>query len=74
MERTTLSLPNDLRDRLRRLAAERGISMAAIVREAIDEKLAGARPRPSSLGIGASGVKDTARRSADELPEPRSWR
>jgi hypothetical protein len=74
MERTTLSIPDDLRDRLRRLAAERGVSMATIVREAIDEKLAGARPRPGSLGIGASGVKDGARRSADERAEPRSWR
>ena len=48
--------------------------MAAIVREAIDEKLAGARSRPASLGIGASGLTDTARRSGDERPEPRPWR
>lgn len=48
--------------------------MATIVREAIDEKLAGERPRPRSLGAGASGVTDTAKRSADERPEPRSWR
>lgn len=74
MDRTTLSIPDELRERLRRLAAERGVSMAAIVREAIDEKLAGARPRPGSLGIGASGVKDKALRSADERPEPRPWR
>jgi predicted NBD/HSP70 family sugar kinase len=74
MDRTTLTIPPELRTRLRRLAAERGVSMATIVREAIDEKLAAARPRPKSLGIGSSGRTDLARRSADERPEPRSWR
>lgn len=74
MDRTTLTIPQELRARLRRLAAERGVSMAAIVREAIDEKLAAARPRPRSIGAGASGTRDTARRSADERPEPRGWR
>ncbi|MBA3739743.1 MAG: ribbon-helix-helix protein, CopG family [Chloroflexi bacterium] len=74
MDRTTLTIPAELRIRLRRLAADRGVSMAKIVREAIDEKLAGARPRPRSMGIGASGSTDVARRSADERPEPRSWR
>jgi len=74
MDRTTLTIPAELRARLRRLAAERGVSMATIVREAIDEKLAGARPRPRSLGAGASGATDIARRSGDERPAPRSWR
>lgn len=74
MDRTTLSLPPDVRERLRHAAAERGVSMATIVREAVDEKLATLRPRPRSLGIGASGQSDIARQSADERPEPRSWR
>lgn len=74
MDRTTLTIPQELRARLRRLAAERGVSMAAIVREAIEEKLAAARPRPRSIGAGASGIGDTARRSAHERPQPRSWR
>jgi predicted transcriptional regulator len=74
MERTTLMLPDDVRDRLRRMAADRGVSMAAIVREAIEEKIARTRPRPRSLGIGASGTTDTARRAGDERPEPRAWR
>ena len=74
MYRTTMMLPDDLRVRLRRLAAERGVSMATIIREALDEKVASARPMPRSLGIGASGTRDTARRSAVERPEPRSWR
>jgi len=74
MERTTITIPNELRSRLRQLAAERGVSMATIVREAIDEKLEGWRPPPRSLGIGSSGRHDTARRAADERPEPRQWR
>ena len=48
--------------------------MATIIREAIDEKVERLGPKPRSLGVGASGSSDTARRSADERPEPRDWR
>ncbi len=48
MERTTLMLPDETRDRLRRLALERGVSMATIIREAIDEKVARTRPSGSA--------------------------
>jgi len=74
MDRTTLSLPDDTRRHLRRLAAERGVSMAALIREAIDEKVERLAPKPRSLGVGASGTSDTARRAGDERPEPRPWR
>jgi plasmid stability protein len=37
--RTQLLLDDDLHRRLRELAAQRGISMGALIREAIDEKL-----------------------------------
>jgi hypothetical protein len=74
MERTTIMLPDDVRARLRRIAAERGVSMATVIREAIDEKVAQSRPVPRSLGIGASGRRDLARRAGSERPEPRSWR
>jgi plasmid stability protein len=39
--RTQLLLDDDLHRRLREIAAQRGISMGALIREAIDEKLAG---------------------------------
>ena len=52
----------------------RGISMAALIREAIDATIEQHAPRPRSLGVGASGAADTARRAADERPEPRAWR
>lgn len=74
MRRTTISLEEPLLNDLHRVAAEKHISIAAIVREAIEEKLARFRPRPRSLGIGASGYTDTARRAGDERPEPRPWR
>jgi plasmid stability protein len=74
MQRTTMMLPEDLRKRLRVIAAERGVSMATVIREALDEKVEQSRPRPRSLGIGASGTSDTARRSGEEAPEPRLWR
>lgn len=74
MERTTISLPEDLLHRVRLIAAEEGTSMAAVVREALEEKVGRHRPVPRSLGIGASGHGDTARRTADERPAPRSWR
>jgi metal-responsive CopG/Arc/MetJ family transcriptional regulator len=74
MERTTISLPDELLKRLRVMAAERGTSMAALIRQALEEKAAANRPRPRSLGVGASHYSDTARRTAEERPEPRSWR
>ena len=42
------------------------------VPEAADEEVAPVHPRPKSIGGGASGTLDTARRSGDERPEPRS--
>lgn len=74
MYRTTFTLDDAVRRRLRRVAADRGVSMATIIREAIDEKVDRLAPKPRSLGVGASGASDTARRSADERPEPRAWR
>lgn len=74
MNRTTFTIDDVTRRRLRLIAADRGVSMATLIREAIDEKVERLAPKPRSLGVGASGVSDTARRSADERPEPRPWR
>lgn len=74
MNRTTFTIDEDTRRRLRRAAAERGVSMATLIRQAIEEKVERLAPKPRSLGIGASETTDTARRSADERPEPRAWR
>jgi metal-responsive CopG/Arc/MetJ family transcriptional regulator len=74
MERTILSLPEELLRRLRIVAAERGTSMATLIREAVEEKLREHRRRPRSLGVGASKSTDTARASGDQRAQPRSWR
>jgi hypothetical protein len=74
MDRTTITLDIETRRRLRRIAAERGISMAAVIREAIDATIDQYAPKPRSLGVGGSETTDTARRAGDERPEPRSWR
>ena len=74
MVRTTISLPEELLDRMRRIAMEQRTSMAALVREALEEKVGDYHRKPRSLGIGASGHADTARRTTTERAEPRSWR
>jgi len=74
MQRTTIVTPEHLLKRLRQMAAERGTSMAALIREALEEKVGSHRPRPRSLGIGASGRRDTAQQAGEERPKPRSWR
>lgn len=74
MKRITIFIPDALLDGLRLMAAERRTSMAALVREALEEKAKAYRPPPRSLGLGASGHTDTARLTGDERPEPRRWR
>ena len=74
MRRTTIVAPDDLLERLRKIAAERGTSMATLVREALEEKVQSYRPKPRSLGIGDSGQTDIARRTAEEPIVPEPWR
>jgi len=74
MNRTVISLPPDLHKRLRILAAERGVSMASVIREALEEKMVD-RPRNFvSLGIGDSGRNDLSRRASDGQAEYPDWR
>ncbi len=74
MKRTTISLEEPTLKRLRLVAAERDTSIAELIREAIDEKLATLRPKPRSLGSGSSGFADTSELAGEQRPEPRSWR
>lgn len=74
MKRTTFTIDDDTLRRLRRASVERDVSMATMIREAIEEKVERLAPRPRSLGIGASETTDTARRTGNERPEPRAWR
>ena len=75
MKRTTIVAPQELLDKLRREAAERRISLASLIREALEEKAKSRpRPKPRSLGMGDSGYTDIARRAGEERPEPPPWR
>lgn len=80
MRRTTIAAPDEVLDALQAIADERRVPVAEIIREALAEKAARyvpvprERPLPRSLGLGASGHTDTARRTGEERPEPRSWR
>lgn len=49
-QRTQVYLPPDQHRRLRQLAADRGVSMATVVREAVGEYLAGP-PEPARTGL-----------------------
>jgi hypothetical protein len=72
MVRTTISLPEALKRALERLAAERAISEACLVPEALAEKIArSARPRPR-VPLFAEGLGDpTVADLVDELLEGR---
>lgn len=74
MKRTTIVAPEELLDRLRRVAEDRGISLASLIREALEEKAKTCRPKPRSLGMGDSGRTDIARRTAEEPIVPEPWR
>ena len=67
-----IPISEELLRRLRLMAPERHTSIASLVRDALEEKARSYRPRPRSLGIGASGHTDTALRTAEERVEPRS--
>jgi len=64
--KTTVYLPEDLKDRLAHLARERGTSEAALIREAVAELVAASRPKPR-LGLFASGDGGIAERVDEEL-------
>jgi len=49
-------------NKLKGLAQERGVSLATVVREALEEKAKTYRPKPLSLGMfdsGLPGIADT---------------
>jgi hypothetical protein len=55
VEKTTIYLPDDLRAAVKRVARQRGVPEAEIIRESIRAAVGGARPRPRG-GLFASGA------------------
>jgi len=78
MTRTTITLPERLLRKAKKAAAERDISMAELIRRAIEETLEETPEelprRFKSVGMGESGFSDTAEKAGDMKFEPRSWR
>jgi predicted transcriptional regulator len=64
MEKTTVYLPDDLKEAVKRVARQRGVPEAEVIRESIRAAVGGARPRPRA-GL-YSGAEPIAER-ADEL-------
>lgn len=81
MIRTQVSLTSGQMDRLRREAARRGVSMAELVREAVDryvpeEKAARREARRRALSVAgrfSSGLRDLAERHDDYLGDLSRW-
>jgi hypothetical protein len=78
MERTQISLEPEQADRLRRLAAERGVSMAHLIRDAVDRTygsaLAPSRAElweraMSAVGCASSGFDDISENHDAHLDE-----
>ena len=72
-ERTTLVIPKPLREKVRRLAAEEGVSMGRFMREAIEDRVKRSRRPLRIFGI-ASLDEDLGRRSGEEPAVPEPWR
>lgn len=64
MVKTTVYLPDDLHQAIKRVAVERGISEAEVIRDSLRAGVDAQRPRPRG-GLFASGDPIAAR--ADEL-------
>jgi hypothetical protein len=64
VQKTTLYLPEDLKVAVKRVAAERGVSEAEIIRESIRESVGRVRARPRG-GLYSSG--QPIARNAEEM-------
>jgi hypothetical protein len=78
MERTQISLEPEQADRLRRLAGERGVSMAHLIREAVDRTYGSAliptraelwERAMSAVGCASSGFDDISENHDAHLDE-----
>jgi hypothetical protein len=74
MKRTTIMLPDDLKESARKVASQRGVSLGTLIRGALQKEVGAARPKPKAIGIIDSGHTDTAARAGDIKYEPRTWR
>lgn len=80
MQRLMIQAEPELVARARRRASERGVSVAQVVREAMEHELgpneADERIPPplTCIGIGRSGRTDLSRLASEDVYEPEPWR
>ncbi len=79
MQRLMIQAEPELVERTRRCAAERGVSVAQVVREALEHELGVDREEPLApplmcIGIGRSGRSDLSRRASEDEYEPEPFR
>ncbi len=72
--RTTVVIPDDLKKKARRVAAERGVSLGELVREGLEVVVESYQPKPRAVGVISSGHKDSGRWIGETRAEPRAWR
>lgn len=71
MKRTTIMADEHVLATLRALARERGVSLGTVVREALEEKASGFRPRPRGLGAFKAGDSSLSERASEGRIPPR---
>jgi hypothetical protein len=76
MQRLMIQAEPELVARAKRRAAERGVSIAQIVREAMEHELGDEPQQPPFSMIGAfrSGRDDLSRLASEDVYEPEPWR
>jgi hypothetical protein len=75
MSRFIIQADEELLERTRRRAAERGVSIAQVVRDALEAELGASRiPEPRIVGKYRSGTGDLSRRASDDEYVPPPWR
>jgi hypothetical protein len=76
MQRIMVQADETLLRRARSVAADRGVSLAQLVRDALERELGTSGPQPEirSAGAFASGEGDRARRATDDAYAPPPFR
>ncbi len=79
MQRLMIQAEPELIERAKRRARERGVSVAHVVREAMEHELGAAAEEPippplHCIGIGRSGRGDLSRRASEDEYEPEPFR
>ena len=78
MQRLMIQAEPELVERAKRRARERGVSVAQVVREAMENELGQVDeeripPPLNCIGIGRSGRSDLSRLASEDIYEPDPW-